>query len=388
MAASLNGDRSRASGRRRERPVLDRPVACDRQHGDVAEQRRAYKGDLPGSRSGPCLGCGQRVVTARHAHVLFGGKRDGSLLVAWDTEPQRSYATDVDRIYIEPDLFLLGVAHRTCAPLARRRLEAQEVELPDELPTVLVDEEVDDLPALHLPPTGGFCAFCGGADASDEHVFPKWVSEELNKLAPMEMTTDYGKRSVRSLDMTARICSTCNNRWLSVLENDVRTVLAPLIRGHERTLTVDEQRRLAAWATKTALMLDLASGAAVIPSGFYYEFRQLRMPLPSHLVWLGAYLGNKKAVWAERRGLHVGIGEDELPNGFVTTFSVFRVVFQIVGHFTVGGATFDESRLLNAALAPIWPPPGEVLDWPRRGLAFGDEALAELAGSIAGSSRG
>jgi hypothetical protein len=316
--------------------------------------------------------------------VLFGGKRNGSLLVAWDTEPQRSYATDVDRIDTEPGLFLLGVAHRDCAPEARRRLEAQEVELPDELPTLLVDEEVGDLPALHLAPTGGFCAFCGGVDSTDEHVFPKWVSEELNKLAPMEMTTDYGKQSVRSLEMTTRICATCNNGWLSVLENDVRTVLAPLIGGRERTLSVDEQRRLATWAAKTALMLDLASGAPVIPSGFYYEFRQLRTPLRSQVVWLGAYLGNKKAVSAEHRGLHIGIGEDELPNGFVTTFSVFRVVFQVFGYFTVDSASMNDTRLLNAALAPIWPPQGEELDWPRGRLAFGDEALAELAGSISG----
>ncbi len=215
-------------------------------------------------------------------------------------------------------------------------------------------------------------------------MFPKWISDELNKLAPMEMTTDYGKRRVRSLEMTARICPACNNRWLSVLENDVRPVLAPLIRGHERTLSVDEQRRLAAWAAKTALMLDLASGAPVIPSGFYYEFRQQRTPLRSQVVWLGAYLGNKKAIWAEHRGLHIGIGGDELSNGFVTTFSVFRVVFQIVGHFTVGGATFNDNRLLNAALAPIWPPQNEALDWPRRRLAFGDDALPQLAASVSG----
>jgi hypothetical protein len=77
-------------------------------------------------------------------------------------------------------------------------------------------------------------------------------------------------------------------------------------------------------------------------------------------------------------------GEDELSNGFVTTFSVFRVVFQIVGHFTVGGATFNDNRLLNAALAPIWPPQSDALDWPRRRLAFGDDALAQLAASVSG----
>jgi hypothetical protein len=117
-------------------------------------ERRPFTNDLPGSRKAPCLGCGGRVVTARDPHVLFGGKRDGSLLIAMDTEPQLSYASDIDRIYTEADLLLLGVAHRDCGPLARQRLEAQEVELPDELPELLVDEDIGELPALHLPPAG------------------------------------------------------------------------------------------------------------------------------------------------------------------------------------------------------------------------------------------
>jgi hypothetical protein len=167
-----------------------------------------------------------------------------------------------------------------------------------------------------------------------------------------------------------------------LLENDVRPVLTPLIRGEERTLSLDEQRLLAAWAAKTALMLDLVASAPIVPAGFYCELRQLRTALPSQAIWLAAYLGNRKAIWAEHRGLH--ITEDEPPNAFITTFSVFRVVFQVVGHFTKGGATFDDTRLLSLGLARIWPACENPIDWPRERLAFGDDALAELAASING----
>jgi len=342
----------------------------------------AYKNDLPGSRRAPCLGCGRRVVTARDPHCLIGGKRDGSLLVVMDAEPQLSYATDVDRLYGEPDVYLLGVAHRDCVPLARRRLEAQEVELPDGLPELLVDEDTGELPELHLPPGASVCPFCGAADATDEHVVPKWVSRELTKLAPLQMNTDFGPRRINRLEMTAPVCEKCNTRWLSVLEKDVQPVLAPLIRGEERTLTVDEQRVLAAWAAKTAFMLDLASGTPVIPTGFYYELRQLRTALPSHVVWLGAYNGSQKAIWAEHRPLHIGIASDEEPNGFVTTFIVFRCLFQVVGHFTRGGATMNDTRLIARGLWSIAPPRADAIRWPRDRLAFGDDALTELAASI------
>src|SRR5262245_6418624 len=73
----------------------------------AVSERLAYRNDLPGSRRAPCLGCGSPVVTARDAHCLIGGKRDGSVLIAVDTEPQRSLATDVDLVYTERDLFLL-----------------------------------------------------------------------------------------------------------------------------------------------------------------------------------------------------------------------------------------------------------------------------------------
>ena len=79
------------------------------------------------------------------------------------------------------------------------------------------------------------------------------------------MPSPYGPRRIRSLDLTAPICVTCNNRWLAVLENDVQPVLAPLIRGEERTLAPREQQLLATWAVKTTLMLDLWTGKLLIP---------------------------------------------------------------------------------------------------------------------------
>jgi hypothetical protein len=352
--------------------------------GSGLSQRLAFENDLPGSRRAPCLGCGGLVVTARDPHCLIGGRRDGSLLVVMDAEPLISWATDVDRIYQDPDIYLLGVAHRDCVPVARLRLETGQVELPDELPQLLVDEETGPLPALHRPPQFDVCPFCGAADATDEHVFPKWVSRELNKHAPLQGNTDFGPRRINRLEFVAPVCEKCNTRWLSVVENDVQTILAPLIRGYERTLTADQQTRLATWAVKTAFMLDLASGTPFIPTGFYHELRQQRTALSSHLVWLGAYNGARRAIWAEHHPLRIAIGADEEPNGFVTTFIVFRCLFQVVGHFTRGEATLKDARLFARGLWPIAPACRQPIAWPRDRLAFNDDELVALASSIDG----
>jgi hypothetical protein len=345
-------------------------------------ERLSYKGDLPGSRRAPCLGCGGRVVTARDPHVEIGGKRDGSVLLMYEAEPQLALATDPDRAF-EPDLELLGVAHRGCARLARQRLEAHDVNLPDDLPQLMADEGVGELPAMHLPPAPGRCAFCGASELTDEHVWPKWVSRELGDRSGFTMPSPHGPRRMRSLDLTAPICVTCNNRWLGVLENDVQPILAPLIRGEERTLDPGEQQLLATWAVKTTLMLDLWSGKPVIPAGFYYNLRLRRCPHEGQLAWLGAYRDWHYAAWAQHGGLHVGISANEPPNAFVCTFTAFRVVFQVAGAFD-RGVTFNDRRLLAAALARLWPPSGQSIDCPPKKLAFGDESLAELAQSIKG----
>lgn len=235
-------------------------------------ERKSYKDDLPGSRQAPCLGCGRRVVTARDPHVEIGGRRDGSVLMMYEAKPLLALATNPEQVF-QSDLELLGVAHRACIQLVRQRLEAQQVHLPDELPRLIVDQEVGELPALHLPPPPGRCAFCRATDVTDEHVWPHWISRKLGGHDGFTMPSSHGPRRMRSLDITASVCVTCNNRWLSVLEKDIQPVLGPLIEGKERTLAPDEQRLLATWAVKTALMLDLASGNPLIATGFYYDLR-------------------------------------------------------------------------------------------------------------------
>jgi hypothetical protein len=308
----VNPDRRSAAMRFVEAAVVARP---SNNTGMTTGSSR--EGELPGSRRGLCLGCDALVVTARDAHVLFGGKRDGSFLAMFDAAPLLMLATDPDRLF-GPGLELLGVAHRACVDLARQRLEAHEVGLPDELPRLIADEAVGDLPVLHLPPTSGRCAFCGDTEVTDEHVWPKWISRKLGGRHGFIIASPHGPRLRRHLGMTAPVCMACNNRWLSVLEKDVQPILGPLIFGKERSLPPDEQRLLATWAVKTALMLDLGSDRPIIPTGFYHDFRLRRGPLPNYLVWIGAYRDWHYAAWRRTKSSALG----SLPRSRRTASSV------------------------------------------------------------------
>jgi hypothetical protein len=346
----------------------------------------AHQGGLPGSRRSPCLACGRIVVTARDAHVTFGGKRDGSLLVVFGHDPQVSWATvAADALFAAEDLYLLGIAHTRCMDEARRRLEQQEVELPEELPQLLIDEPDDPPPAPHVPPTADRCAFCGSVETlTEEHVIPRWITRRLRELGgSFVRETQYGARRSPTIEITAPICEECNNRWLAVLENDVRQLLNPMLTGTEMRIHADQQLLLATWALKTALMFDLASGTPIVPEGFYHDLRLRRSPNRNHWVWLGLYGGQRSATKVVIYPLHLGIAETEPPNGFICTFSVFRVVLQVAMHFTRGTAELrDDRRQFEPVVERIWPRWITPVVWPKSTYAFFDDSFEQFAASF------
>ena len=129
----------------------------------------------------------------------------------------------------------------------------------------------------------------------------------------------------------------CNHGWLSVLENDTKTVMEPMIFGPERgapqsrTLTSGEQQLLATWAVKTALMLDLGTQPHVIPRFSYEQLRLYRCPLPNTIVLLGANRGDSRAIRVAHGGRNLGTVPAGAHDAFMTTITVFRVVFKVIG---------------------------------------------------------
>jgi hypothetical protein len=141
----------------------------------------------------------------------------------------------------------------------------------------------------------------------------------------------------------------------------VARTLEPMVLGEERILSRAHQLLLATWAAKTALMFDASTGTeAVIPMGYYREFAQLRAPLPSTQVWLGAYAGARPGL-AWRHALWLDVPLEEIPNAFVTTFTAYRVVFQVAGHFVKDAAFRDRRYQFASGIHRIWPlEPGSI----------------------------
>lgn len=335
-----------------------------------------------GWRRGACLGCGEIVKAHRDHYVTFIGTTDGSVLAVFPVRPELALQTA--EVVGRTDLLLLGVAHRVCMDLARTSIEAGSLrsrpssEFP---PATAAEVEDDGESMLDEPPDADSCPFCGSAfKLTDEDIWPMWFWQYLREAG----ANFPGQRLPR---VTTPVCADCNHRWMSVMENDAAAVMKRMFR-QQMELSAEDRRRLACWAMKVTLLLDVIS-TPVIPRGFHRDFAIRRDPPAGFVVWMGAYGGNDVAAWGRARGFVAdgSAGSDPRPNAVVATFSAFRIVFQVVGHFTSGGARLTDGRWQYAkALTSLWPSTvQDTVHWPPSVMFASPTDLEALDESISGT---
>lgn len=242
-------------------------------------------------------------------------------------------------------------------------------------------------------PKGRSCVFCGGRPVTNEHVWPRWVGELVQKHTGVSFfKTAIGDRrwDAPKIDIQVRrVCDPCNTGWMSEIETRTKPILAPMIVGDPDTalLSPADQVGIASWAVKLALMLDFAHESdPIIPSSEYEHFYRLRHPRGGTVVWLGAYLGSQWGAWARRESLHLRrrafkahFPPPETPNLYILTLAVYRVVFQVVHYFERQSVEIAEAWPGTDALIRLWPNTGDPRVWPANGLAFNDTELVQLA---------
>jgi hypothetical protein len=172
-------------------------------------------------------------------------------------------------------------------------------------------------PARQVLSISSGCLFCGHpwgeVRRSDEHVLPQWMRKYESDLLkashnaysagfdlddqarefvelPTVLTTK--KSSLLTLK-TREVCTSCNNGWMSRLEEAAR----PLIRrvaeaartGEATTLTVDEARTLGVWCQKTATTYELTSDRPRVATTAMGQQLAASTPLRGGLVWLARH---------------------------------------------------------------------------------------------------
>ncbi len=117
------------------------------------------------------------------------------------------------------------------------------------------------------------CLFCDGSVAgverAREHVVPDWLRLHLDATNEIvyQATAATNDRSIQqerehalSAFVEGQVCRLCNNGWMSVLENEAKPILIPLMAGESPLGLNDSDRQvLARWTAKTAYMCASAS---------------------------------------------------------------------------------------------------------------------------------
>lgn len=106
------------------------------------------------------------------------------------------------------------------------------------------------------------CIFCGQrGKKSKEHIWPVWMHEYLGKEGDgnhvRESTTFKNREHIEGSKLERQgylfstkfrvVCRSCNNGWMSQLEEDTKPVLVKLMKGDKLKLQKADQRLLSRW---------------------------------------------------------------------------------------------------------------------------------------------
>jgi hypothetical protein len=232
----------------------------------------------------------------------------------------------------------------------------------------------------------GKCIFCGGGNLTKEHFWPDWVGTVLGISNTVNRVEDLWTRSpgqpvpklinrqerpgpTHKKKKIRKVCSTCNNGWMSEIENELTTVLGPLIVDREVTLSPEDQHTLAIWTTLKTFIAEWSIPNNVVPpQELRTDFMTSRTIPPNLTIWI-AQCGRDGWEAAYYRDVHtIGLSPEERffrtsPNIQCLTFGVGGLLVH-VRHLTIEGLSINLNTVEERLIFQIWPNPAKAIQWP------------------------
>jgi hypothetical protein len=232
------------------------------------------------------------------------------------------------------------------------------------------------------------CIFCGRQTRSVEYLWPEWLcqlfTDQLAVWTKADGSDDAVTQRLRSeIDQTVDcVCDTCRHSWMQRLDDDVRTTLTAMIVGDATTLTPEQQRLLARWAAKTAVLMELAYESPNRTPPFVCEHLRRAELHPGTQVLIGKYDGNLQILTHERDLFSTTI---DATKHYLSqsTFVIGKVLIQVFADPWKNRAPelADDS---SAMLLPLTSTHDRTLNWPpRTSIDDVDYDLVRLGSSTA-----
>lgn len=234
------------------------------------------------------------------------------------------------------------------------------------------------------------CIFCGRSPTTKEDVWPTWLAQYVPRdlksyhgaLAEIDASGEVTKTQKKwGGDPRSRrsqcVCRECNNEWMSRLQEQAKPIVLKLAQAQVATLSVHDQKVLAAWATMSTMTSEYIQPSTVAVSPLDRQrFYKTKSPLKLWKIWIGNYhRGNWKPhrihhAWPTRTRVRE---ESKLtanaPPNTQTTTLIFGGLYLHVASSDIPDATRRMTfphEVTNTILKQIWPPRSGTLRWPPR----------------------
>jgi hypothetical protein len=227
------------------------------------------------------------------------------------------------------------------------------------------------------------CVFCGGQPLTGESVIPPSIATTLDGGGPFVAAPTAGPW-MGDVWLRVRVaCSACRAGWMRSLDTRARPLLSAMIEGETLSLRAAQQKTLAAWAFKTALLLtftrpDLAgSGASQYPSHYFTDFKRTRLPPVSTLIIYGDHRGTQRAGAWSLQVFEPGPADDAITS--VVTVVIARMFFQVREFASPAWRQSVPDLSDRAGLTQVWPARSQAITWPNGGVGFSADDLRRFA---------
>ncbi len=235
------------------------------------------------------------------------------------------------------------------------------------------------------------CLFCGKrGDMSKEHVFSKWISKYLPDPALNHKVTssddswlpEHMRRTPLNKTVAGAtgsrtfkiVCRTCNNGWMSDMEQLIEPLLARGFEGGKIDLDVDQQSLLARWIEKTAMVRD--EGSSMMPVSTDEQRRALMKSIgadPLTKVYLGTFQDAKGPLRWRHHPHSGGYRDDNGPDVRQDSVVIGPWIFHVFSSHLPEAIERFGVKLDNCTgdfLKQIWPIVDPIVHWPVKAMNY------------------
>jgi hypothetical protein len=233
------------------------------------------------------------------------------------------------------------------------------------------------------------CIFCARGNLSKEHFWPAWATEHLPDAVAREETLQIAEGAVAQTRTMSRpgslkhkklrlVCEPCNNEWMSVIENDAKRVVLPMLLGQSLFLDEGAQRMLARWIALKVMVVDQSRPddavigseerkafmeQGTVPERLYIELA--RCGVSPWNVAMARQTANLFPMEMQPSDLAAAAGRKNIQT---TTFGIGQLVIHCIAR-AADAVNLAEMVVFSKPLIKLWPLTGSAIIWPPKPLA-------------------